>query len=321
MELFTKGTTGKDLLKYFNWDLRMFDLVQPINKVGGKIELFENEMLNYQQSKQWEFIILTLRDYKDIIKDFYEVFEKSDITTKGFDSHFALSLEYGHVLGSKICKLYTDGQNPCLSVFQNEILDILNLELLNNQDAISQKIEFNEDLPDLSIAAKNLISASVKLIEDKFDNVTIEYVKDYYFKYIGEIFEHVINSIDFLKYLENRINDFDEPKELMPSVKIEAIKPTIVNIPIKKIKWEGKLNEFAELIDQLRKLHYINTPDGELKPIVETLCACFDFSGTQKSEKSDTVKSLYQYLKPSEVEYKIYTKRYIPKFESILPEK
>lgn len=85
-----------------------------------------------------------------------------------------------------------------------------------------------------------------------------------------------------------------------------------------KIKWNGELKEFAEMIVQLETSNWIELPHGELNPIVKTLCLCFDFSKTKRKEKSNTENSLLQYLKPSERGNKIFTKRYIRKFDSII---
>lgn len=88
-------------------------------------------------------------------------------------------------------------------------------------------------------------------------------------------------------------------------------------IALKKIVWKGNLKEFAEMFDSLEKMEWIDVPDGELTAIVKTLCACFDFTATKKTEESNTEASLTQYLKVSERETKIYTQRYQKKFNLI----
>jgi hypothetical protein len=87
-----------------------------------------------------------------------------------------------------------------------------------------------------------------------------------------------------------------------------------------KIPWAGNLKQFAELITELEKKGWINPiSPGELQATVTTLLHCFDLSATQRNEDSSTTNSLLQYMKPSERDLKIYTKRYIRKFTGISP--
>lgn len=86
-----------------------------------------------------------------------------------------------------------------------------------------------------------------------------------------------------------------------------------------KIPWAGNLKQFAELITELEKKGWIKPiPHGELQTTVATLLHCFDLSATQRKEDSNTENSLLQYLKPSERDLKIYTKRYVRQFTEIL---
>lgn len=88
----------------------------------------------------------------------------------------------------------------------------------------------------------------------------------------------------------------------------------------RKLKWEGTLKEFAELIIVLEEKGWI-TPivHGERKAVIRATLNAFDFSKTRKSVDSDTECTLLQYLKPSEVGKKVFTKRYNQKFDDILP--
>ena len=86
-----------------------------------------------------------------------------------------------------------------------------------------------------------------------------------------------------------------------------------------KVMWNGKLKEFAELIVELERHEWIELPHGQVNQIVKTICLCFDFVKTKKSANSNTENSLLQYLKPSEKEDKIFTKRYVTKFANIIP--
>lgn len=86
----------------------------------------------------------------------------------------------------------------------------------------------------------------------------------------------------------------------------------------KPIQWFGDLKEFADLIVCLEEKKWIEISPGNLSPVVRALCTSFDFSATKKTNTSNTQKSLLQYLKPSEREHKVYTKRYKSKFDSIL---
>lgn len=86
-----------------------------------------------------------------------------------------------------------------------------------------------------------------------------------------------------------------------------------------KIPWAGNLKQFAELVIELEKKGWIKPiAHGELQATVTTLLHCFDLSATQRKEDSNTANCLLQYLKPSERELKIYTKRYTRKFSDIL---
>ncbi len=113
----------------------------------------------------------------------------------------------------------------------------------------------------------------------------------------------------------NKINNIEKAYELFTGKINNSGTPGVKQ----KIRWRGELKEFAELLVSLEKKQWIELPDGELNPIVKTLCLCFDFSGTKRKENSNTENSLLQYLKPSERELKIYTKRYQTKFDSIYP--
>ncbi|MBC9910567.1 hypothetical protein [Chitinophaga varians] len=86
-----------------------------------------------------------------------------------------------------------------------------------------------------------------------------------------------------------------------------------------KIPWAGNLKQFAELVTELERKGWIKPiAHGELQSTVTTLLHCFDLSATQRKEDSNTANCLLQYLKPSERELKIYTKRYTRKFSDIL---
>ncbi len=86
-----------------------------------------------------------------------------------------------------------------------------------------------------------------------------------------------------------------------------------------RIRWRGSLKEFAELITELENKGWIDPINhGEVNAFTRSILSCFDFSETQKKIDSKTEASLMQYLKPSERETKIYSKRYIKKFASIL---
>jgi hypothetical protein len=86
-----------------------------------------------------------------------------------------------------------------------------------------------------------------------------------------------------------------------------------------KVKWKGDLKQFAELLDILEIKGWIEPiGHGELNATIKVLTECFDFSLTQKRENSNSATSLMQYLKPSEREIKIYSKRYKKKFDSIM---
>lgn len=113
----------------------------------------------------------------------------------------------------------------------------------------------------------------------------------------------------------NKINDIEKAFEQFEVQALNNKQPTIKQ----KVIWKGELKEFAELIVQLQRVGWIDLPHGELNPIVKTLCLCFDFSGTKKKKDSNTENSLLQYLKPSEQDDKIFTKRYNQKFNSIKP--
>lgn len=121
-------------------------------------------------------------------------------------------------------------------------------------------------------------------------------------------FPHGYNKLNM-----NKIFDIEKAYEMFLG-KINNVSKLTV---LKKIEWKGELKEFAELIFELDNKQWIDLPHGELTSIVNTLCSCFDFSATKKTEKSKTESSLLQYLKPSEREDKIKTKRYISKFDSI----
>ena len=89
--------------------------------------------------------------------------------------------------------------------------------------------------------------------------------------------------------------------------------------PVKKIRWLGNLKEFAELITVLEAKGWIEPIEhGELSLFVRSAATYFDLSNTQKKSDSNTEKSLMQYLKPSERDSKIFSKRYIQKFNAIL---
>ncbi|RAJ85866.1 hypothetical protein CLV59_102572 [Chitinophaga dinghuensis] len=88
----------------------------------------------------------------------------------------------------------------------------------------------------------------------------------------------------------------------------------------RKLKWEGNLKQFAELVVELEQKGWIAPiPPGELTTTVNAILSIIDLSGTQVNPSTDTASSLLQYLKPSEREYKIYSKRYKRNFDSINP--
>ncbi|QJB34080.1 hypothetical protein HF329_23440 [Chitinophaga oryzae] len=85
-----------------------------------------------------------------------------------------------------------------------------------------------------------------------------------------------------------------------------------------KIPWAGNLKQFAELVTELEKKGWIKPiAHGELQATITTLLHCFDLSSTQRKEDSNTAASLLQYMKPSERDVKIYTKRYSRQFSDI----
>lgn len=113
----------------------------------------------------------------------------------------------------------------------------------------------------------------------------------------------------------NKLSDIEKAFDLFEVQGLNDKQPTIKQ----RIRWRGELKEFAELIIQLERAKWIDLPHGELAPMVKTLCMCFDFSDTKKKKDSNTENSLLQYLKPSEQEDKVFTKRYNQKFNSIKP--
>jgi hypothetical protein len=117
--------------------------------------------------------------------------------------------------------------------------------------------------------------------------------------------EHSVKLIDGYKLLIDKVENIEENTEERTAKK--GI----------KIQWNGNLKEFAELIDSLEKNNWIKINDGDLSKNVQSLCECFDLSKTKKTKDSSTEESIYQILKPSEREHKIYTKKYTTKFNSI----
>jgi hypothetical protein len=114
----------------------------------------------------------------------------------------------------------------------------------------------------------------------------------------------------FLELLSMGINDAIFEKELLSI----GLKPqNEQSIPVKstdnkKLKWRGNSKQFAELIDQLQRKEWIDEfNNGELSSMVRSLCNAFDIPEP----------TLLQYLKPSERDDQIYTKRYKRSFESI----
>ena len=127
----------------------------------------------------------------------------------------------------------------------------------------------------------------------------------YDFKSLNINKEHCLKLIEGYKLLMEKIDEIkDSPEDRSENKRI-------------KIKWNGDLKEFAELIDSLEKNNWITINDGELSQSVKAICQIFDFSQTKKTKDSNTESSLIQYLKQSERESKIYTKRYSKKFNSI----
>lgn len=150
-------------------------------------------------------------------------------------------------------------------------------------------------------------------------------------------FKRILQREFSIKYEDiNKLFQYDkstwQPLPI-PRLKLLLMEPSIMEKPQeqtnplpfqevtnKKIKWKGSLKQFAELINELEIKAWIEPiAHGELSPSIKALTDCFDFSLTQKKEGSNSTSSLMQYLKASEREDKIYSKRYIKQFDCILP--
>lgn len=136
-----------------------------------------------------------------------------------------------------------------------------------------------------------------------------------------KLFQKLDSYMHVIQLLSNGINNED-------IVKLEAISAAeftdfkTIMIGTQRAKWKGSLKEFAELIIELENKGWMEPiAHGELNAFIRALLICFDFSETQKRVDSNTENSLMQYLKPSERDSKIFSKRYVKKFVTILSNK
>ncbi|MFB6457617.1 hypothetical protein ACE38W_20275 [Chitinophaga sp. Hz27] len=224
---------------------------------------------------------------------------------------YANSDQYTQNLLFLLLKLYTEFRRTCrpLRIFRDR-------NTFYFDKHVSQ--EYKQGIADLQIIPAN------ELASDIGDLVTISG----YLLETGIVFSKQIIKVIRTEYSmkEDDIRAlFDESKYgpipvSLHHYKHQLLTPRAVKTKTHRLSWQGNLKQFAELIIELEKKGWIKAiQPGELQATVNALAETFDLSNTNKKENADNTQSLTQYLKPSEREAKVFTKRYNPQFNLINP--
>lgn len=255
MKKFTADTTISDLVEHVNWDKKFLDLVIPITQKGSRvnysklprdvspIEQIENEVSISLPSKQREIIYSALRYYRIEMKKYSQINLTSPVDTEGEDYYWYMKSINQDRLKKKVFEHYTENNNPKLEHLKTEITSVLEEGLNEIIDQLTNGID------DLEI---------------NFDTSTTKDVCDYLFKYwIVKEVELIISNVDLLRYLENRVKDFDLPNEYL--------QPKFA-----KLKWKGTPAQFGFLIIELIGKGYLEKPTSSYSKDANLYLDIFD---------------------------------------------
>ena len=121
-------------------------------------------------------------------------------------------------------------------------------------------------------------------------------------------------------------NEANEVENLINEIQSQIQSIDTTKSPIlTKIKWLGTQKELAELIVELEKKEWIaKIENGERAKTCNSILGLFDISETKKSKGSNSEKAFIQTMTPdtdrktkTQSYIRIYTTRYIPRFDKI----
>lgn len=247
------------LLNHVAWGKCILDIVCPINEVGVRynalkfpssisiVEQFENEFNKSIYSKKKELLYSGLRYYKKELESFKIVPELPVANEEWFDqskNYYAYQS-----LINKIYINYSNGYNPTLKDFKEEIMLVLEEGLEHYNFYLSIEDDYFKDKTEMEISL-DIISSHVY---DKF--------------------ELVVSTIDFLGYLQDKCRDFDNGAEIIADAN-------------RKLVWKGKPADFAFIIDLLINKGYLEKPTRFGTRNARILLQYFDFIDNNPTEDS-----------------------------------
>jgi hypothetical protein len=273
--------------KFVFWDKHILDIVCPINKAGAVyfhsdisnfssdisiIDQFELEYNRSTEQKKKELLFSSLSYHKkelEKFKDKPELPSEIDIELYDGQSNYAYQL-----LIHKIYTLYSNGYNPKLSEFKHEIMIALDAELKSFQNSLKLISRFILDKSEKDIA--------IDIISSK----------------VYERFELVIQTVDFIKYLQEKCLVFDIGSEIIADSN-------------RKLVWKGTPAHFALIIDLLIERGYLEPPTQFATRNARILLQYFEFKDGSKPTDDSLGNILHKDMFP------IKNKAHIDKFYAI----
>jgi hypothetical protein len=258
MELFTINTTLDDIRKQIDWNIKLLDLVVPIDKEGERlnkifpsnislVQQFENEISISLPSKQKEIFYSNLSYYKNEVGKVSRI--QLAISGEYDDQEYNWFMEElpGNKLKLKTYNLFCDGYNPPISAMQIEIEEVLAIGLTEMIQMVASKI--TDELG--------------------FNESSIAEVANYLFTYwIKKDIEYIVTTISFLRYLESRITEFE-------------ISDHSQNAGSSKLVWRGTPAQFGFIIIELIGNGYLEKPTGSYKKDAAIYLNIFEIDTTK----------------------------------------